>query len=619
MPAAIGIDLGTSFSVAAYLNNGHATVISNREGKRLTPSAVAFTEDGGRLVGQLAKRQAVANPEHTITSIKRHMGTNYTVKIKGKEYTPQEISSLILQKVKSDVERCLGERIEKAVITVPAYFNDRQRQATMEAGRCAGLHVLRIINEPTAACLAYGLDRQDIHTVLVWDLGGGTFDVSILELGNGVFEVKAVSGNTYLGGDDWDDRIVNYLADGFEKAYAVNLREDRVARQKLKEASEAAKIRLSDEDSCQIRIPFIISGKDLEAQLRRDQFEELTRDLLETMVRPTEQALADAKLGPGDIDRVVLVGGSTRMPAVRQLARDLLRKEPYAGINPDEVVAIGAAIQAGVLTGQVKEVVLIDVTPLSLGIETQGGIFTKIIERNATIPTSSGRIFTTAGDNQTQVDIHVLQGERALATDNISLGMFTLSDIPSARRGEPQIEVRFDIDTNGIVRVTACDLHTDNKKEVKVTSPVRLSGEEIKRIIEEATSKAQHDEERKEEIQTNIQADNMIAACQTVIQDSRDVLDPEASDKAQKKILEVKSALASGNSQRVKSKTEELREETKKLDRKIKKSVTRMTRQGEGLSSGLRSLRPGPSKGIESWASRPRTKHSRNTSVNESG
>ena len=592
MSKVVGIDLGTTFSVAAYMENGHATVIPNREGKRLTPSVVAFTEDGGRLVGQLARRQAVTNPEHTIASIKRRMGTDYKVKINpvkngisngvnSREYTPQEISSLILQKVKSDAEAYLGEKIEKVVITVPAYFNDRQRQATMEAGRCASLEVLRIINEPTAASLAYGLDREDIHTVLVWDLGGGTFDVSILELGNGVFEVKSVNGNTHLGGDDWDERIVDYLANEFKKSEGIELREDRVALQKLKEASEEAKIKLSDVNSCEIRIPFIISdpvrnkisnGADnhLEANLSRIRFEELTGDLLEKMTGPTRQALTDANLQPEDIDRVVLVGGSTRMPAVQQLVRDFLGKEPYKDINPDEVVAIGAGVQAGILTGQVKEVVLIDVTPLSLGIETQGSIFTKIIERNTTIPTSSGHIFTTARDNQLEVDIHVLQGERALAVDNISLGKFKLCGISLARRGEPQIEVSFDIDANGIVSVSAKDLYTENEKTVEITSSGKLPEDEIRRIIDEAKTKAQEDEKRKEEIQINIQAENMIAAYQIIVEDGSGLLDKQDLEIGEKKILEVKSALASGDNQKVKLKTGELREKIEALDRKVK-------------------------------------------------
>lgn len=572
MSKVVGIDLGTTFSVVAHIENGHATVIPNREGKRLTPSVVAYTEDGSRLVGQLARRQAVANPEHTIASIKRRMGTDYKVKINGREYTPQEISSMILQKVKSDAEGCLGERIEKAVITVPAYFNDRQRQATMEAGRCAGLEVLRIINEPTAASLAYGLDREDIHTVLVWDLGGGTFDVSILELGDGVFEVKSVNGNTHLGGDDWDERIMDYLADEFEKNGGIDLRQDKVTLQKLNEASEEAKIKLSDVNSCEIRIPYIFSNNHLEASLNRTKFEELTRDLLEKMIGPTKQALADANLEPKDIDKVVLVGGSTRMPQVLQLARDLLGREPYKDINPDEVVAIGAAIQAGVLTGQINEVVLIDVTPLSLGIETQGGIFAKIIERNTTIPTSSGHIFTTARDNQIEVDIHALQGERALAADNISLGKFKLCDIPLARRGEPQIEVTFNIDVNGIVNVSAQDLYTENEKTIKITSGGNLPEEEIERIIREAKIHAEEDEVRKEEIQINIQAENMIAACQMIIEDGKDILDEQDLNQAEKKILGVKKALAKGDSQKIKLKTDELKDIIKMLDRKIKEN-----------------------------------------------
>lgn len=571
MSRVVGIDLGTTFSVVAYVEDGQVVVIPNREGKRLTPSVVAYTDGEGRIVGHLARRQAVANPERTVASIKRRMGTDYKVKIEREEYTPQEISSLILQKLKSDAEAYLGEKVEKAVITVPAYFNNRQRQATMEAARCANLEVLRIINEPTAASLAYGLDRKDVHQILVWDLGGGTFDVSILELGDGVFEVKAVNGNTHLGGDDWDQRVMDYLADSFEKLHGINPRKDKKALQRLKEASEKAKKDLSIKSLTHIRIPFLWQDEDLELTLSREKFEELTRDLLEKMVKPTRQALFDAKLTPQAIEKGVLVGGSTRMPAVQCLCRKLLGKEPYKDINPDEVVAIGAAIQAGVLTGQVKDVALVDVTPLSLGIETQGGIFTRIIERNTTIPTSSGHIFTTARDNQTQVDIHVLQGERALAADNISLGNFQFDDIPLARRGEPHIEVTFDIDVNGILQVSAYDLHTDKKKEVRISSSGRLSEDEIERIIEEANKFTQEDEKKKEEIEINIQAENMIVACETVIEEGSSILDKEDLDTSEKKILEVKSALASGNSEKIKLKTNELRKEIKILDRKIKR------------------------------------------------
>ncbi len=479
----VGIDLGTTNSVAAVLEDNRPKVLPNTEGDRLTPSVVAFTLDGKRLVGKLARRQAVANPERTVISIKRCMGSDYKVKIGLKQYTPQEISALILQKLKNDAENYLGEKIEKAVITVPAYFNDAQRQATKDAGRIAGLEVIRIINEPTAAALAYGLNKEDIHTILIWDLGGGTFDVSILELGEGVFEVKAVNGNTWLGGDDWDGQIMDYLADEFQKEHGIDLRKDRIALQRLKEAAEKAKIRLSSTLTTNVRLPFIVTNQDdpkhLEIMLTRAKFEDITQDLLQKMIGPTKQALADAKLKPQDIDRVILVGGATRMPGVQELAIELLDREPYKHIDPDEVVAVGAAIQAGVLTGQVKEIVLVDVTPLSLGIETLGGIFAKIIERNTSIPISCGQIFTTATDNQTTVDIHILQGEREIAASNMSLGRFQLMDIPPALRGMPRIEVSFDIDANGILHVSAQDLHTGNEQRTKITSSQALSKEEV--------------------------------------------------------------------------------------------------------------------------------------------
>jgi molecular chaperone DnaK len=470
MTKAIGIDLGTTYTLVAAIENDKPKIIPNAEGQPLTPSVVAFTAEGRPLVGQLARRQAAANPERTIFSIKRRMGSNYKVRIGEREYAPQEISSLILRKVKMDAEDYLGEKVERAVITVPAYFNDRQRQATKEAAILAGLDVIRIINEPTASALAYGLDREDIHTVLVWDLGGGTFDVSILQLEKGIFEVRAVSGNTWLGGDDYDQRVMDYLADRYRETYGFDFPGDGRAKQRLREAAERAKIDLSRESSTSIYIPFI--GGDsgapthLNATLTREKFQEITRDLLEKMIPPTKQALADAPMGPEDIDRVILVGGATRMPAVRELARQLLGKEPYQGINPDEVVALGAAIQAGMLLGFIDKAVLFDVLPLSLGIETQGGLFAKIIPRNTPLPASEARIFTTPTDNQTAVDIHVLQGERELAVDNISLGQFQLEGIPPLPRGTPKVEVSFDIDVDGIVHVSATDLLTENTRSL---------------------------------------------------------------------------------------------------------------------------------------------------------
>ncbi|MEW6684986.1 MAG: molecular chaperone DnaK [Candidatus Edwardsbacteria bacterium] len=559
MSKVIGIDLGTTFSVAAFINNGRPEIIPNAEGGRLTPSVVAFADGGRQLIGNLARTQAVANPERTIASIKRRMGTDYGVEIDERKFTPQEISALILRKVKEDAQDYLGEKIEKAVITVPAYFNDNQRQATMEAGALAGLEVMRIINEPTAASLAYGLHKQDIHYILIWDLGGGTFDVSILELGNGVFEVKAVGGNTHLGGDDWDQRIMDYLADNFQKLHGVDVRRNRVALQRLKEASEKAKKELSTKRFADIRIPFLIQDMDLHLTMSREQFEELTRDLLEKMIEPTKQVLSDAKLNPGQIDRVVLVGGSTRMPAVQKLARELLGKEPYKDINPDEVVALGAAIQANILIGEIKDVVLLDVTPLSLGIETEGGIFAKIIERNTTIPTSSSQIFTTAKDNQTQVDIHVLQGERFLSFDNISLGKFELTDIPPGRRGEAQIEVTFHIDANGILQVRALDLHTDNEKSIQISSSSRLTKDQINEMIEDARIHAKEDQKRKEEIQMGIRAESMIQAAEMVLEEGEGLIDRSDVEKIEKLILAIKTTLSKGEYKETRVKIDELR------------------------------------------------------------
>ena len=559
MSRVIGIDLGTTFSMAAFMNNGKSEISPNIEGGRLTPSVVAFTKGGGQLVGNLARTQAVANPEHTISSIKRSMGTDKKIDIEGKKYSPQEISGLILRKVKEDAEDYLNEKIKKAVITVPAYFNDNQRQATIEAGALAGLEIMRIINEPTAASLAYGLHKQDIHNILVWDLGGGTFDVSILELGNGVFEVKAVGGNTLLGGDDWDQRIIDFLADRFGELHGVDLRKDSIALQRLKEASEKAKKDLSTRTSTNIKIPFIWQKEDLLITLSREKFEELTRDLLEKIIEPTKQTLSDAKLTPKQIDRVVLVGGSTRMPAVRRLARELLGKEPFKDINPDEVVALGAAIQANILTGEIKDVVLIDVTPLSLGIETEGEIFSKIIDRNTTIPVSRGQIFTTAKDNQTQVDIHVLQGERLLVSDNICLGNFELCDIPLGRRGELQIEVTFHLDVNGILQVRALDLYTDNEKSVQINSSSRLTHEQINSMIKDAQIHAKDDQKRKEEIQVGIHAESMIQAVRVAMEECEDFIDRSTVNKIEKLILTVKSTLYKGEYKDAREKIDDLK------------------------------------------------------------
>ncbi|MBE3587582.1 MAG: molecular chaperone DnaK [Thermoanaerobacteraceae bacterium] len=562
MAKVIGIDLGTTNSCVAVMEGGEAVVIPNAEGGRTTPSVVGFSKTGERLVGQVAKRQAVSNPERTIASIKRHMGSSYKVNIDGKEYTPQEISAMILQKLKADAEAYLGEKVEKAVITVPAYFTDAQRQATKDAGKIAGLEVLRIINEPTAAALAYGLDKEEDQTILVFDLGGGTFDVSILELGDGVFEVKATSGNNRLGGDDFDQRIMDWLADEFKKETGIDLRNDRMAMQRLKEAAEKAKIELSGVTSTNINLPFIsadASGpKHLDMTLTRAKFEELTADLVEKTMGPTRQALADAGLEPKDIHKVLLVGGSTRIPAVQEAIRKFLGKEPHKGINPDECVAIGAAIQAGVLAGEVKDVLLLDVTPLSLGIETLGGVFTKLIERNTTIPTSKSQIFSTAADGQTTVEIHVLQGERPMAADNKTLGRFMLTGIPPAPRGVPQIEVKFDIDVNGIVHVSAKDLGTGKAQSITISGGSGLSDEEIERMVKEAEKHAEEDRKRKEEAELRNQADSMIYQAEKTIKDLGDKADGAKADQVKKAVEDLREALKGKDLEAIKSRIEAL-------------------------------------------------------------
>lgn len=515
MSKVIGIDLGTTNSCVAVLEGGEPTVIANAEGARTTPSVVAFTKNGERLVGETAKRQAITNPDRTIASIKRHMGENYHVEIDGKQYTPQDISAMILAKLKADAESYLGEKVTEAVITVPAYFSDAQKQATKDAGKIAGLDVKRIINEPTAASLAYGLDKAEgSHKILVYDLGGGTFDVSVLELGDGVFEVLATNGDTHLGGDDFDNKIMDFLADSFRKEHGVDLRQDNMALQRLKEAAEKAKKELSSAQTTKINLPFITVTADgplhLDMDLTRARFDQLTSDLVDRSIEPMNKAMRDAGVTPADLDKVILVGGSTRIPAVQAAVQRVTGKEPFKGINPDECVAVGASIQAGVLTGEVNDVLLLDVTPLSLSIETLGGIATKLIERNTTIPTKKSQIFSTAADNQTTVDIHVLQGEREMASDNITLGRFQLSGIAPAPRGIPQIEVTFDIDANGIVNVSAKDLGTGKEQKITITSSTKLSEDEINEKIKEAERYAEEDKKHKEEIETKNQAEGMI-------------------------------------------------------------------------------------------------------------